>query len=347
VNLSGLFVRRPIGTILLAIGILLLGVAAYLRLPVAPLPQLDLPFIFVSASEPGANPQVMAATVAAPLEHRLGSIPGVTEMTSTSSSGNSTIVMQFDLSRDVNGAARDVQAAINAAAPDLPSGMPSPPTYHKANPADQPVIILALTSHSLPVSELYSLGDSLVGQDIRQLSGVAEVDVAGGADPSIRVAVNPAALASMGLSIDDVRNALAQSTDNAPKGLISGPDHQYMISADDQLLTAAQFRKVIIGQKNGRPIRLTDVATVSKGQENDQQAAWLNGQRAVLIMVRKQADANVIKTANAVKTLLPRLQHWLPPAAHIQVVADRTQTIRASVNEVQIALLASLTWWCW
>lgn len=341
-NLSSLFVRRPIGTSLLAAGVLLVGFAAYTQLPVAPLPQVDLPFIFVSASEPGASPQTMAATVATPLERRLGAIAGISEITSSSQSGNTGVVMQFDSSRNVDGAARDVQAAINAAAPDLPSGLPAPPTYHKANPSDAPILILSLTSPTLGVQDLYTLADTLVAQRIRQLEGVSEADVAGGANPAVRIDVNPAQLASMGMTLDDVRNAIVNATDNAPKGALGGGGDRYVITANDQLLDPAEFERVIVGENNGVPIRLSQVATIIQGQEDDRQAAWFNGKRAVLILIRKQADANVIQTTDAVKSLLPQVQALLPPDAHLTVAADRTQTIRASVDEVQLTLLISL-----
>lgn len=341
-NPSRLFVLRPIGTSLLAAGVLLLGFVAYTQLPVAPLPQVDLPFIFVSASEPGASPQTMAATVATPLERHLGSIAGISEITSSSKSGNTGIVMQFDPSRSVDGAARDVQGAINAAAPDLPSGLPSPPTYHKANPSAAPVLIMALTSPTLSVQDLYTLADTVVGQRIRQLQGVSEVDVAGGANPSVRIDVNPTQLAAMNLTLDDVRNAIASATDNAPKGAVSGHATRYLITANDQLTDAAAFAHILIGQSNGVPVRLSDVASVTQGQENDLQAAWFNNHRAVLILVRKQADANVIATTDAVKALLPAVRAQLPPDAQLTISADRTQTIRASVDEVQLTLLISL-----
>ena len=341
-NISRVFVLRPIGTSLLAAGVLLLGFAAYTQLPVSPLPQVDLPFIFVSASEPGASPQVMAATVATPLERQLGAIAGVTEITSSTRTGNTGIVMQFDPSRSVNGAARDVQAAINAAAPDLPSGLPSPPAYHKANPSDSPILILALTSPTISVQNLYTLADTRVGQRIRQLEGVSEVDVAGGANPSVRINVNPAQLAAMGMTLDDVRNAVDNATDYAPKGAVGGATDRYVITANDQLLDADAFQHIIIGQKSGVPIHLSSVATITEGQEDDMQAAWFNNHRAVLILIRKQANANVIQTADAVKALLPSVQKLLPPDAKLTLSADRTQTIRASVNEVQVTLLISL-----
>lgn len=341
-NLSRPFVLRPIGTSLLAAGILLLGFAAYVGLPVSPLPQVNLPFIFVRASEPGASPEVMAATVTTPLERQLGAIAGLTEITSSSRAGTSGIVMGFDPSRSVDGAARDVQAAINAAAPDLPAGMPSPPIYHKANPAAAPVLIMALTSPTLSVQRLYALADTVVGQRVRQVGGVGEVDVAGGANPSVRIDVNPVQLASMNLTLDNVRNAIVATSDDGPKGVISSASHQYIITANDQLKNASAYRHILIGQHDGKPIQLSQVATVRSGQEDDRQAAWFNNRRAVLLLIRKQADANVIATTDAIKRLLPDLRRQLPAGTDLTVAADRTQTIRASVNEVQLALLTSL-----
>ncbi|HEX7381963.1 MAG TPA: efflux RND transporter permease subunit [Nevskiaceae bacterium] len=341
-NISGPFIRRPIATTLLAVGALILGLVAYTQLPVAALPQVNLPFIFVSATQPGASPQTMAATVATPLERHLGSIAGVSDMVSTSSLGSANVILQFDPSRSVEGAARDVQAAINAAAPDLPAGLPSPPGYRKANPSAAPILILAMTSPTMSVQDLYTVANNVVGQRIRQVAGVAEAEVEGGANPSVRVSVNPAQLAGMGLTMDDVRQAIVNATDYAPKGSLTDGDRNIVIGANDQVQDADQYGNIILTSRSGHPVRLSSVATITPGQQNNQQAAWFNNHRAVLIMVRKQPDANVIKTADAVKALLPQLKQWLPPGAELSLAADRTQTIRASVNEVQITLLIAL-----
>ncbi|HEU0197375.1 MAG TPA: efflux RND transporter permease subunit [Nevskiaceae bacterium] len=341
-NLSGLFIRRPIATSLLAAGALILGFVAYTQLPISALPEVNLPFIFVSVSEPGASPQTMAATVATPLERHLGSIAGVSDMVSSSRVGGASVVLQFDPSRSVDGAARDVQAAINAAAPDLPTGLPSPPVYHKANPSDAPILILAMTSKTLSVQDVYTLANNIVGQRIRQVDGVSEAEVEGGANPSVRVAVNPAQLAAMDLTMDDVRTAIDNATDFAPKGSLENDGRSIAIAANDQLNDPAAFGDIILTNKAGAAVRLSSVATITSGQQDNQQAAWFDNHRAVLIMVRKQADANVIKTADAVKALIPQLSASLPPSVKLTLMADRTQTIRASVDEVQITLLIAL-----
>lgn len=341
-NLSAAFILRPIGTALIAVGILLLGLVAYRFLPVAPLPQVEFPIINVSANQPGANPEVMAATVAAPLERRLGLIAGVNEITSQSSLGSSNVVLQFDLSRSIDSAARDVQAAINAASADLPAGLRSPPTYRKANPNDAPVMILALTSDTLPLAELYRLANSLLVPRISQVDGVSEVEPAGGAQPAVRIQADPSALAAMGMTLDDLRQAVTRQSANNPKGALGDEQRQLPIAANDQLVDAAEFEQIIIGQRNGVPIPLASVAKVISGQENLYQAAWFNRDRAVLLMVRKQADANVIATVDGVKALLPQLRQWLPPAVKLSLQSDRTETIRASVAEVQLSLAVSI-----
>lgn len=342
VNLSRLFIERPIGTSLLSMGIFLFGMLAYFSLPVAPLPQLEFPVIFVSANQPGASPEVMAQTVAAPLERHFGQIPGVNEITSTSSLGSSVVIMQFDLSRDIDGAARDVQAAINAAQADLPAGLPSPPVYRKANPNDAPILILAITSDTLPLAQLFDLADTRVSPGVAQIAGVSEVQISGAAKPAVRIEADAGALASMGLSMDAVRNAVSGLTANAPKGAIAGDGQTWMISANDQLSSAADFQRTIIGKRDGTPIPLASVARVYSGPENAQQAAWANGERAILLFVRKQSTANVIETVDSIIGELPRFRALLPPAAKLSVISDRTQTIRASVNEVQHSLVISI-----
>ncbi len=341
-SISQPFIERPIGTSLLAFGIFLFGMLAYFALPVAPLPQVEFPIVFVSASQPGASPQVMAATVAAPLERRFGQIAGINEITSTSAQGSAVIIMQFDLNRDIDGAGRDVQAAINAAQADLPAGLPSPPVYRKANPNDAPMLILALTSDSLPLDRLYDLADTRLSPSIAQVEGVAEVQVAGGAKPAVRIQANTGALSSMGLSMDAVRNAVAGLTANSPKGLVSGNGLTWILTANDQLGGSDDFSRTIIGNRGGTPIPLASVAKVINGQENAQQAGWANGKRAILLFIRKQATANVIETVDHIVGRLPALQALLPPDAKLTVISDRTQTIRASVNEVQISLAVSI-----
>jgi len=341
-NLSKLFIERPIGTALLSLGIFLFGMLAYFSLPVAPLPQLEFPIIFVSANQPGASPDTMAQTVAAPLERHFGQIPGINEITSSSSLGSSVVIMQFDLSRDIDGAARDVQAAINAAQADLPAGLPSPPVYRKANPNDAPMLILALTSDTLPLEQLFDLADTRVSPGIAQVPGVSEVQISGAAKPAVRIEANPRALASMGLSMDAVRNAVAGLTANSPKGALGNGDRTWMLSANDQLRSADDFGRAIVGNRNGTPIPLASVARVYTGLENAQQAGWANGKRGILFFIRKQSTANVIKTVDSILTQLPRFRALLPPAAQLSVISDRTQTIRASVEEVQRSLIISI-----
>jgi multidrug efflux pump len=341
-NISEPFVRRPIATSLLAVGLLLVGAVAYRVLPVAPLPQVDFPSINVSATYSGVDPETAATSLAAPLERRFANIAGVNEITSVSQLNGTRITLQFDLSRDINGAARDVQAAINAASSELPPGLPSPPTYRKANPNDLPVLILALTSDSVPLSVIYNQAEELLVPALSQVPGVSEVDVGGGARTAVRIQVDPAALASMGLSIDNVRAVLQSQNKDSPKGAIDGDQTSFTINANDQLFNADQYKNLIIGEKNGVPIPLSAVGRAIDGTEDRLQAAWFNSKRAVVLFVRKQADANVIETVDRMKAILPQLERWLPPAIHLEIQSDRTLTIRASVADVQMSLLISV-----
>ncbi len=341
-NISEPFVRRPIATSLLAVGLMLVGVVAYRFLPVAPLPQVDFPTINVSATYSGVDPETAATSLAAPLERRFANIAGVNEITSVSQLNGTRITLQFDLSRDINGAARDVQAAINAASSELPPGLPSPPTYRKANPNDLPVLILALTSDSVPLSVIYNQAVELLVPALSQVPGVSEVDVGGGARTAVRIQVDPAALASMGLSIDNVRAVLQSQNKDSPKGAIDGDQISFTINANDQLFNADQYKNLIIGEKNGVPIPLSAVGRAIDATEDRLQAAWFNSKRAVVLFVRKQADANVIETVDRMKAILPQLERWLPPAIHLEIQSDRTVTIRASVADVQTSLLISV-----
>ena len=341
-NISEPFVRRPIATSLLAIGLMLVGAVAYRFLPVAPLPQVDFPSINVSATYSGVDPETAATSLAAPLERRFANIAGVNEITSVSQLNGTRITLQFDLSRDINGAARDVQAAINAASSELPPGLPSPPTYRKANPNDLPVLILALTSDSVPLSVIYNQAVELLVPALSQVPGVSEVDVGGGARTAVRIQVDPAALASMGLSIDNVRAVLQSQNKDSPKGAIDGNQVSFTVNANDQLFNADQYKNLIIGEKNGVPIPLTAVGRAIDATEDRLQAAWFNSKRAVVLFVRKQADANVIETVDRMKAILPQLERWLPPAIHLDIQSDRTITIRASVADVQTSLLISV-----
>jgi len=342
VNFSYPFIRRPIGTTLMAIGIFLAGVVAYRFLPVASLPNVEFPTIFVTANLPGADPNIMAATVAAPLERRLGEIAGVTELTSVSSLGNSRIIIQFDLSRSADGAARDVQAALNAALSDLPTDMPTLPTFRKVNPSAAPILILALTSKTMQPSAIYDAADSVIAQRLSQVDGVADVTVAGSEQPAIRVRVDPKRLAAMGVGLEDVRTAIANSNAVGPLGSFDGPERATTIGINDQLTVASQYDPVVVKTVNGDVIRLSDIASIRPSVRNSRSAGWYNLQPSVLLIITKQGDANVIETIDRIYKLLPQLRQWVPAALDISVLADRTQTIRASVNDMQLTLGATI-----
>ncbi|WP_300615077.1 efflux RND transporter permease subunit [Dokdonella sp.] len=341
-NISGPFIRRPIGTSLLAMGLFALGMICYFLLGVAALPNLEFPAIFVTASQPGGSADVMSSTVAAPLERHLGQIPGIDSISSSSSENSASVFLSFDGKRSVDDYARDVQAAINAAAPDLPSGLTNAPTYRKMNPNNQPVLILALTSDSVPLSKLYDYADSLLAQRIRQLPGVSDVEVAGGATPAVRVDLNLRALNAMGLSPDQLRNALVAANVTSPQGFLSDGKTTMAVVANDALHTAAEFADLVISAKNGVPVRLKDIANVRDGQQDQYQAAWFGTRRAILMFVRKQADANVIATVDGVKAAIPAMKTEIPSGVELDAFFDRTPIIRASVDEVQVTLLISL-----
>ncbi|MEZ5852415.1 MAG: efflux RND transporter permease subunit [Hyphomicrobiaceae bacterium] len=342
VNFSRPFIARPIGTTLMAIGLLLAGLVAFRVLPVASLPSIEVPMVVVSASRPGADPAVMAATVASPLERHLGSIPGVTDMTSSNGLGSTRIRLQFDLKRSVDGAARDVQAAINAAVADLPSDMPTLPAYRKINPNAAPVLILALTSPTVPVSTIYDLADTTVVQRISQVSGVGEVNVSGAEQPAIRIRLDPRRLASLGISSEQVRRAIAASTQLVALGTIDGADDLVAIDTNAQLTTVDDYKDIVVKTVGGVPILLSSVAEVVQATRNARSAALFNRKPAVLLFITKQADANVIETVDQVKALLPELKNWMPPGIDIDVLSDRTTTIRASVHDMEFTLLLSV-----
>ncbi len=342
VNFSRPFIARPIGTTLLAIGLLLAGLVAYRVLPVASLPSIEVPMVVVSASRPGADPAVMAATVASPLERHLGSIPGVTDMTSSNGLGSTRIRLQFDLKRSVDGAARDVQAAINAAVADLPSDMPTLPAYRKINPNAAPVLILALTSPTVPVSTIYDVADTTVVQRISQVPGVGEVNVSGAEQPAIRIRLDPRRLAALGISSEEVRRAIAAATQLVALGTIDGPEELVAIETNAQLTTVDEYKDLVVKTVGGVPVRLSDVADVVQATRNARSAALFNRKPAVLLFITKQADANVIETVDQVKALLPELKTWMPPGIDIDVLSDRTATIRASVHDMELTLLLSV-----
>ncbi len=341
-NISEPFIRRPIATSLLTLALLLAGVLAYRVLPVAPLPQVEFPVIQVQAALPGASPETMASAVATPLERQFGRIAGVTEMTSTSLLGATTVVLQFDLNRSINAAARDVQAAINAARSQLPPTLPNNPTYRKVNPADAPVMILAMTSDTIPVGRIFDAADSIVAQKLSQVDGIGQVVVGGGARPSVRAQVDPTLLSQLGVSLEDVRAALARVNANSPKGELAGPTTAWMLQANDQLFSAEQYRPVIVAYRNGAPVRLADVAQVQTSVEDVRTAGLANGKRAVLLILYRQPGANIIDTVDRVRAVLPTLQASVPAAINLAVVLDRTTTIRASFRDVQISLLISI-----
>src|SRR5947209_3808490 len=339
---SGPFILRPVGTTLLAIGLLLVGVVAYRFLPVASMPTVDFPTITVTANRPGADPETMAATVAAPLERRLGEIPGVTELTSRSSLGSTRITVQFDLSRNIDGAARDVQAAINAALTDLPGDLQSRPTFRKSNPAATPIMILALTSKTVPPSALYDAADTVIAQRLSQIDGVAEVTVNGAEQPAIRIRVNPIALASMGLNMEEVRAAIANSNAVGPLGVFDGSERAIAITSNDQLRTAPDYDPIVVRVANGTVVRLSAIASIQPGVRNSLAAAWFNNQPSVLLVINKQANSNVVETVDRIRALLPELKRWISPTIEISVLSDRTGTIRASIEDMQLTLLATI-----
>jgi multidrug efflux pump len=341
VSISEPFIRRPVGTTLLAIGLFLLGGVAYGFLPVAAVPNVDFPMIRVFATRPGADPSVMAATVAAPLERKLGEIAGLEQITSTSSLGTTSIQLQFAIGRNIDRAARDVQAAINASLADLPSDLPSLPRFRKANPAAAPVFVLALTSKTISPSAIYDVADTVIAQRISQVPGVGEVTVSGADQPAVRIALNPVALSNAGIATDDVRLAIINANPLGPVGIFNGGRQSETLSVNRQMRTAAEFRNILIKSVNGSFVRLSDVAEVEDSVRNSRSIAWFNKQPAVLIQITKQGDANVIDTVDRVKALIPELRQWIPSAVEISTLVDRTGTIRASVQDMQWTLLAT------
>jgi hydrophobe/amphiphile efflux-1 (HAE1) family protein len=339
---SAIFIRRPVATLLLALGLFLTGLVAFDRLPVAPLPKVDFPTIAVSAKLPGADPATMAATVAAPLERRLGEIPGVAEMTSTSTQGSTSITVQFDLDRSINGAAHDVQAAINAAASELAIDLPSPPTYRKINPAESPILILAVTSDSLPSSKVFDAADAILASRISQVDGVAQVSLSGAEKPAVRVRVNPGQLAAMGVGLEDVRSALAGANVNSPKGTLDGPHEAMSIGANDQLFSAGAYAPLIIKSANGAIVRLSAVASVVDSVENTRLGGWFNRDKGVLVIISKQPGANVVDTVERIKEILPQLRRWMPAGTKVSVVSDRTINIRGNLEDVETTLAISI-----
>jgi hydrophobic/amphiphilic exporter-1 (mainly G- bacteria), HAE1 family len=341
-NLSAPFIDRPIATSLLMAGILLIGIAAYPLLPVAPLPQVDFPTIQVSAQLPGASPETMASSVATPLERQFAQIPGVTQMTSTSALGSTSVTVQFDLARDIDAAAQDIQAAINAAGGQLPKNLPNPPTYRKVNPADSPILLFSVHSDVLPLTVVDDYAENILAQQISQISGVAQVTVGGQQKPAVRVQIDPAKLASLGLALDDVATVISAATVDSPTGSIDGDKRNFAIYDNDQILAADAWNDVVVAYKNGAAVRIRDIGRAVDGPEDTRLAAWANNRRSILLPVFKQPGANVLETVDRIKATLPRLQAAIPPVVKVDILTDRTTTIRASVNDVQFTLALTI-----
>jgi hydrophobic/amphiphilic exporter-1 (mainly G- bacteria), HAE1 family len=341
-SISAPFIKFPIATSLVMIGILFVGVVAYQSLPVAPLPKVDFPTIQVSAQLPGASAATMASSVAQPLERQFAQIPGVSQTTSTSGLGTTTVVVQFDLDRNIDAAANDIQSAINAASGQLPANLPSPPTYRKVNPADAPILIMSATSDALPLTVVDDNADIKLAQRISQIAGVGQVTIGGEQKPAIRIQLDPAKLVAKNISLEDVRTQLAITTVNTPKGSIDGQVRSYTIYANDQLTDADKWNDVIIAYRNGAPLRIRDIGRAVSGPEDAKKAAWASGKRGVFLIVYKQPGANVIETVDRIKAELPRIQAAMPPSIKVDIMSDRTQTIRASVDDVQFTLLLTI-----
>jgi multidrug efflux pump len=341
-HISAPFIKRPVATSLLSIAILLAGGVAFYLLPVAALPHVDFPTIFVRASLPGASPETVASSLATPLERQFGRIAGITQMTSSSQLGNTSITLQFDLDRDINAAARDVQAAINAAAGQLPANLPSLPWYRKINPSETDILDLAISSDTIPRSHLYDLSDSILAQKISQVDGVGQVNTYGGAKPAVRVDVNPNALAQYGISLEQVRTALRSANANTPKGNIEDTTNRWVLSDTDQLLEAAQYAPLIVAYRNGAPVRLSDIAKVTEGIEDLRNSGYANGKPAVVIGIGRQPGANIIETVDRIKALIPELKASIPPSVTLVPIFDRTTTIRASVKDIEFTLLLTV-----
>src|SRR5262249_10691341 len=331
-----------VATSLLMVGVILMGCLGYYLLPISALPSVDFPTIQVTAQYPGAGPDVMASSVTTPLERQFGQISGLGMMASVSSFGNASITLQFNLDRDIDAAAQDVQAAMNAANGVLPKNMPNPPTYSKVNPADTPILTLEITSDTLPLEKVNDLADTVLAQKLSEVSGVGLVTIEGNQKPAIRVRMNPSALAALGLGFEDIRSALTQNNINAPKGSFDGARQSFSIGANDQIASAADYREVIVAYRNGSPVRLRDLGEVVDNVENVRLAGWVGNQAAVILDIQRQPGANIIETADRVKALLPRLRSAIPPSVKIAVLTDRTETIRASVRDVQFTLLLTV-----
>ena len=341
-NLSGPFIRRPVGTSLLAFGLLLSGLVAFRFMPVAPVPRVDFPVVSVSASLPGADPATVAASLATPLERRLGQIAGVTEMTSVSTLGGASVTVQFDLDRKIDAAAHDVQAAINAARVDLPINLPGPPTYRKMNPADAPIMILSLTSDTLPETQLFEFADEILAQKLNQVEGVSQATVGGAEKSAVRVRMNPGALASAGVSLEDVRTLLSQANVNLPTGSFDGALVTHTIKVNSQITEAEPYDRLILKQRGGTAMQLNAFGHAQEGVLNTMLGGWAGTNQAVLVIIQKQAGANIIETLERIRAVLPQIERWMPAGMKISVLNDRSKTIRAAVHDVEVSLLVSI-----
>src|SRR6201747_1826075 len=336
------FILRPVATSLLMVAILLSGAVAYKQLPVSALPQVDYPTIQVVTFYPGASPDVMATTVTAPLERQFGQLQGLSQMTSSSSGGNSVVVLQFNLNLNIDVAEEEVQSAINASQSFLPANLPAPPIYSKTNPADAPVLTLAITSNIIPLSQVEDLVDTRLAPKISQLSGVGLVSISGGQKPAVRIQANPTALSSYGINLEDLRTAITQASVNAAKGNFDGPRQDYQIDANDQLVTSHDYNKVVVAYRNGAPVMLTDVARIIDGVENSTQAAWMNQTPAIILNVQRQPGGNTISVVKSIKKLLPQLEANLPKGIQVTTLTDLTTPIQASVDDVEFELMLTI-----
>src|SRR5579863_5225493 len=339
---SRTFILRPIATSLLMLGIMLAGAVAYLKLPVSALPEVDYPTIQVITFYPGASPDVMASSVTSPLERQFGQVPGLQQMTSTSSNGLSVITLQFNLSLTIDIAEQEVQQSINASGTYLPPDLPSPPIYSKTNPADAPILTLALTSDELPLTKVEDLADTRFAPKISQLPGVGLVSISGGEKPAVRIQVNPTTLGSYGLNLEDLRSVIVAANVNQAKGNFDGAHQSYQIGANDQLLSSSDYAPLVIAYRNGAPVKLSDVATVIDDAENVHQAAWMNNVPAVILNIQRQPGANIISVVDGIKQVLPQLTATLPSSVHVDILTDRTNTIRASVKDVQFEMMLTI-----
>src|SRR5689334_17932733 len=341
-SISTRLIKRPVAASLLTLALAMAGCLAFYFLPVAPLPQVEYPTLNVNASLPGASPDTMASAVTTPLERSFGRIAGITEMTSQSNTGNTQITMQFDLDRNIDAAARDVQAAINAARGQLPANLPNNPGYRKNNPSDQPIVILALTSNIEERTRIYDVADSILNQKIAQIPGVGQVNIQGSSRPAVRLQINPTALTKYDIGWEQIQATLTAANANRPKGELSDGQHTWQIATSDQLFTAAEYRPLIVAYKNGSPIRLSDIATIEDSLEDRRNMGLANGKPAVLIQVFKQPAANIIDTVDRIYSLMPLLKASIPPTIDLTVIVDRTTTIRASIADIEYTILISI-----